>query len=82
MESELTNSEKIVHNIINDNKYIIGYTVVLISFYLSNYINNITDVVNLIDSPIIKILLFAVPKLKISKKTVLMMIHILIQIQI
>jgi hypothetical protein len=58
MESELTNSEKIVHNIINKNKYIIGCIVVLISFYLSNYINNITDVVNIIDNPIIKVLLF------------------------
>jgi hypothetical protein len=58
MESEITNSEKIVHNIINDNKYIIGSIIILISFYLSYYINNISDVVTLIDNPIIKVLLF------------------------
>ncbi len=58
METELSISEYKVHNIIKNNKIMIGGIIILITFYLSYYINSIEDAVNIIDNSIIKVLIF------------------------
>ncbi len=58
METELSISEDKVHNVIKNNKIMIGGIIILITFYLSYYIKNIKDAINIIDNSIIKVLIF------------------------